>query len=52
VKIERNGLSGLALRIAMIGLTAFVFGCTPKSLFSDRTVASAPVVEAPAASQG
>ena len=52
MKIERNGLSGLALRIAVIGLTAFLFGCAPKQLFSDRTVASAPAVEAAVDSHG
>jgi hypothetical protein len=29
--IERNGLSGLALRVALIALAAAMFGCAPKA---------------------
>ncbi|HVY89095.1 MAG TPA: hypothetical protein VG942_09525 [Hyphomonadaceae bacterium] len=48
--IERNGLSGLALRLSVLALAALVFGCAPRPLFSDRTIASAPVASAPAVS--
>jgi len=29
--IERNGLSGLALRATLIALAAVMFGCAPKA---------------------
>lgn len=29
--IERNGLSGLALRTAVIAVAALMFGCAPKT---------------------
>ena len=36
-RIERNGLSGLALRVALIALAAVMFGCAPKGHPVDAT---------------
>jgi len=36
-RIERNGLSGLALRVALIALAAVMFGCAPKAHPADAT---------------
>ena len=41
--IERNGLSGLALRVALIAFAAVMFGCAPKAS-SANTDVTAPVV--------
>lgn len=43
--IERNGLSGLALRIAMIAFAAIMFGCAPKMVSVTKTAAVAAPVE-------
>jgi hypothetical protein len=43
--IERNGLSGLALRAALIALAAVMFGCAPKAPQAEAS-ASAPIVTA------
>jgi hypothetical protein len=43
--IERNGMSGLALRIAVIALAVVMFGCAPKAP-SANTDATAPIVVA------
>jgi hypothetical protein len=36
--IERNGLTGLALRAALIAFAAVMFGCAPKTPSVDATV--------------
>ena len=36
--IDRNGLSGLAFRIAVIALAAFMFGCSPKASSTAQAV--------------
>ena len=43
--IERNGLSGLALRAALIALAAVMFGCTPKAPSANADT-TAPIVVA------
>ena len=43
--IERNGLSGLALRAALIALAAVMFGCAPKAPSADADI-TAPIVVA------
>ncbi|MDP3738104.1 MAG: hypothetical protein Q8R02_11985 [Hyphomonadaceae bacterium] len=40
--IERNGLSGLCLRVAVIALAAIAFGCAPKAQTQAET--GAPIV--------
>ena len=42
-RIDRNGLPGLALRLAVIGLAAVVFGWAPKPLLSQTTGGSSPI---------
>jgi hypothetical protein len=48
-RIDRNGLPALALRLAVIGIAALMFGCAPKPLLSQTTGASSPAapVESP-----
>jgi hypothetical protein len=46
MRIERNGLSGLALRAAFIALAALMFGCAPKAPSSASTDTPAPIVVA------
>ena len=43
--IERNGMSGLALRVTLIALAAVMFGCAPKAPPADAG-ATAPIVVA------
>jgi hypothetical protein len=43
--IERNGLSGLALRAALIAFAAVMFGCAPKAPSADAST-TAPLIVA------
>ena len=43
--IERNGMSGLILRVTLIALAAVMFGCAPKAPPAEAG-ASAPIVVA------
>jgi len=44
-RIERNGISGLCLRVVVIALAAIAFGCAPKVAQTQADVA-APIVVA------
>jgi hypothetical protein len=44
--IERNGLSGLALRAALITLAAVMFGCAPRAPQADASIQTPVVVAA------
>lgn len=42
--IDRNGLSGLALKVGVIAFAGFLFGCLPRAAGSPRAEAS-PALE-------
>ena len=46
IAIHRNGLSGLALKVAVIAFAAIMFGCAPRAAGGARGAQPTPVVAA------